>query len=323
MKIILSGSLSIDQIMNFDGLYEELIQPEKLHALSIAPLVQNFKRSRGGIAGNIAYSLALLGEKPVLYSSIGQESRVYMDDLAKLGVNTSHVHYSDLPTATFSVLTDKNDCQVGGFYPGAMSDASSLTLEKFKDEDILMVISAHDPAQMTIQAEECLKYGKRMVYDVGQQSLVLSKEDILVGLEAAEVLIVNDYEMGLLVKKTSLTQAEIVQQVNVAVVTLGEKGSQIFEKQNQWKPQSVPACQVSQVVDPTGAGDAFRAGFLYGYVRQWPVQKCVQLGSVIGAYAVEEHGTQEHSFEWEEVKQRYLSNYEMPLSESLSGFICK
>lgn len=309
MQIVLCGSLSVDQIMTFDGLYEELIQPEKLHVLSIAPLVKNLRRTPGGIAGNIAYSLALLGEKPVLYSAIGQESISYMNDLEKIGVDVSQVYYSKIPTATFSVLTDKNDCQVGGFYPGAMGDSASLTIKKFKDADVLIVISAHDPKQMIIQAQECQRYGKRMVFDVGQQVLALSGEELQVGLDAAEILVVNDYEMGLLVKKTGLTQDEIIKKVRVCIVTLGEKGSVIYAEKNNWEPILVDAIRVSKVVDPTGAGDAFRAGFLYGYVRGWDLKKSAQLGSVVAAFAVEKHGTQEHSFTWKTIQKRYERQY--------------
>ena len=309
MQIVLCGSLSIDQIMTFDGFYEELIQPEKLHVLSVTPLVSSLRRTRGGIAGNIAYSLALLGEKPLLYSAIGRESKSYMDDLAHMGVDVSQVYYSQLPTATFSVLTDKNNCQVGGFYPGAMGDSTSLTIKKFKDKDVLVVVSDHDPSQMIIQAQECRKYKKRMVFDVGQQISVLSGEELILGLEAAEILIINDYEMGMLVKKTGLTQDEITKKTKVCIVTLGEKGSVIYAEDNNFAPQRIQAVKVNKAIDPTGAGDAFRAGFLYGFVRGWDLQKSAQLGSTVAAFVVEKHGTQEHNFTWKDVKKCYERHY--------------
>ena len=310
-KILLSGSFSQDQIMNFDGLFEDLIQPNKLHVLSISPLVKSMRRTRGGIAGNIAYSLALLGEKPILYVSTGEDTRFYVESLAKMGINTSFVHYSELPTATFSVLTDKNDCQVGGFYPGAMSDAKSLSIENFADEDVFVVVSAHDPVQMIVQAKECSKLRKRMLFDIGQQISSLSKADLLIGLQAAEVLILNDYEMGILERKTGLTEKEIIKYVDTCVVTLGSKGSIIYSKKSQHKnSQKVEAAKVKDAVDPTGAGDAFRAGFLYGYIKDWDLEKCAKLGSVVAAFAVEKHGTQEHKFSLENIKKRYLENYQ-------------
>lgn len=313
MKILLSGSLSVDQIMNFDGLYENLIQPDKLHVLSISPLVKSMKRTPGGIAGNIAYSLAMLGEKPILYGSVGHESQTYIGNLKKLGVNTQYVHFSDLPTATFSVLTDNNDCQVGGFYPGAMADSKSLTIKKFKDENVLVVISAHDPAQMVVQAKECIKYKKRMIFDIGQQILALSKENLIKGLEACEVLIVNDYEMGLLTKKTGLDRQLIVEKTLVSIITLGGKGSAVYAKNNKYIPMMVPAVKVKKVVDPTGAGDAYRAGFIYGYVKGWDLQIATQLASTVAAFAVEKHGTQEHYFTLKMIKSRYKENYHQVL----------
>ncbi|MBU0974885.1 carbohydrate kinase family protein [Patescibacteria group bacterium] len=319
MKILLSGSFSQDQIMNFDGLFEELIQPDKLHVISISPLIKSLHRTRGGIAANIAYSLALLGEKPILYVSAGKDTKNYIASLSEMGIDTSNVHYSELPTATFSVLTDQNDCQVGGFYPGAMSDAKSLSIGNFANEDIFVVVSAHDPAQMIVQIKECLKLKKRMLFDIGQQISSLSKDDLLTGLQAAELLILNDYEMTILAKKVELTEKEIIRYVDTCVVTLGSNGSVIYSKksgegnQNNDKShfsQKVAATKVKKTVDPTGAGDAFRAGFLYGYIRDWNLETCAKLGSVVAAFAVEKHGTQEHTFSLTEINKRYSENYQ-------------
>lgn len=308
MRIVISGSMSVDQIMTFGGSFESLIQPEKLHVLSISPLVEKMKRTRGGTAGNMAYSLALLGERPTLLVSIGKESKEYIYDLQQMGVDTSHVNFSELPTATFSVLTDKNNCQVGGFYPGAMSDVASLTVEKFAKEDILMVISAHDPGGMAAQISECKKLKKRVLFDPGQQILVLSKDVLRAGIECAEILMVNDYEMGLLIKRTGWSQKEIVGKLKVCIVTLGESGSKVWVS---GKTVRVPAVSLSaeSVVDPTGAGDAFRAGFLYGYTRDWEVTTCMKLGSVLASLVVVRHGTQEHSFTWDDILERYQKQY--------------
>ena len=308
--------MSVDQIMTFGGLFESLIQPEKLHVLSISPLVEKMKRTRGGTAGNIAYSLALLGENPTLLVSVGKESKEYISDLQKMGVDTDNVHFSELPTAMFSVLTDKNNCQVGGFYPGAMSDVTSLTVGKFAKEDILMVISAHDPGGMAAQILECKKMKKRVLFDPGQQTLVLSKEVLRAGIESAEILIVNDYEMGLLVKRTGWSQKEIVGKLKVCIVTLGENGSKVWIS---GKTVRVPAISLpaETVVDPTGAGDAFRAGFLYGYTRDWEVTTCMKLGSVLASLVVACHGTQEHSLTWDDILERYKKQYKETLERDV------
>lgn len=307
MKILLTGSLAVDQIMNFDGLFSELIQPDKLDVLSLSVLIQRLQRTHGGIAGNISYSLALLGESPILYSSIGNDQKEYMVKLENAGVDISAVHYSNLPSATFTVLTDSKSCQVGGFYPGAMSDASSLTIEKFRDQDVFVVISAHDPAQMKQQVAECKTLNKRLFYDVGQQAANIDGQDIREGIEAAELLIVNEYEMGILIKRTGWSEEEIRQKVKTTVITLGENGCIVYAGENR---NEYAAVQVNAVANPTGAGDAFRAGFLYGYIREWELQRSAQLGAVVAAFAVEQMGTQEHMFTKKEVEQRYLASFQ-------------
>lgn len=235
--IVLTGSVSFDRIMVFPGRFSEVIQPDKLHVLSISVLLDELKESRGGVAANIAYALALLAEQPILYASVGENARAYMGELAELGVQTQHVHYSKLPTATFTVMTDRDDCQVGGFYPGAMSDAQGLKLKQFQAQHPLVVISPHDPAQMARQVAECHSLSLPMVYDIGQQVSNVSADDLRAGVEAAQVLIVNDYEMGVLMAKTGWSHAAISKRVPVVVVTLGAQGCEVFTKGQKNQPR--------------------------------------------------------------------------------------
>jgi adenosine kinase len=193
-----------------------------------------------------------------------------------------------------------------------MGDASSLTLEKFDPAEHFIVISPHDPGQMKKQVAECAAKKLRMFYDVGQQANNISAEDIREGIAAAELLIVNDYEMGVLAQKTGWSEAEIKQKVPACVVTLGEKGCVIHHQWHKDGPIEVKACAVEKVADPTGAGDAFRAGFLFGYIRQWPITQCAQLGAVTAAYAVENMGTQGHHPTKEEITKRYITTYGEP-----------
>ena len=309
MKAVLSGSIAIDQIMSFEGEFADLIQPDKLHVLSISPLVQKMTRTEGGIAGNIAYSLALLGEKPVLLASAGSDASNYLLKLEKLGIDLSHMHLSSLPTATFSVLTDSNDCQVGGFYPGAMGDASSLDLEAFANEDILMVVSAHDPKQMAKQVSECRKLNKKLLYDPGQQSLILDKKDLEQAINTAEILIVNDYEMGLLCQKLEISQAEIIHKLPLCIITLGKEGAFFYQRLDNYQKHLVKAVLLEEALDPTGAGDAFRAGFIYAYLHDWSVKNAVQLANVVASFATEQYGTQNHQLKWPIIKQRYKETY--------------
>lgn len=311
MRLILTGSIAVDRILNFPGKYADVIQPDKLHVLSLSVLVDNLTDTRGGIAANIAYNLALLGEKPVLLGSVGNDAKMYMDDLKSKGIDTSYLHFSKKNTASFTVMTDQADCQVGGFYPGAMGDASSLTLKPFDPKNDFIVISSHDPATMAKQVAECKKRKFRYFYDVGQQVSNVVADDVKAGIDGAELLIVNDYEMGVVQQKTGLTLDQIVQKIPVVVITLGEKGSMYFEKGKQSTVQAVP---VKKVLDPTGAGDAYRAGFLFGYMRDWSIERCVQLGSIVATFAIQKHGTQEHVFTKEEIEKLAQTNYKQVLS---------
>ncbi len=311
-SLILAGSIAFDRIMVYPGKFAEIIQPDKLHVLSVSVLLSDLQESRGGVSANIAYTLALLGEKPILYGAVGDNARAYMAALAELGVQTQHVYYSKLATATFTVMTDQADCQVGGFYPGAMSDGEQLCLTHFKDQHPLVVISPHDPAQMARQVAEAQKLGMRMVYDIGQQVSNVSVEDLKAGLAAAEVLIVNDYEMGVLVQRTGLSKTDIIGRLKVCIITLGENGSEVYLA-GQTQPTAIPVVPVAKVVDPTGAGDAFRAGFLYGYLRDWSPIKAAQLGATTAAYAVEKMGTQNHTFTRDAVADRFTATFQSDL----------
>jgi adenosine kinase len=306
MNIVLSGSIAIDRIMLYDGRFADVIKPEKLHVLSLSVLLKELRETHGGVAANIAYTLSLLGEKPILYGSVGTNAREYMDLLATRGIDTSLVHYSKLPTATFSVITDKADCQVGGFYPGAMSDASGLSIKEFADQDVFVVISPHDPDQMAVQVEECKKMKKKYFYDVGQQVSNISGKDLRAGIDGASLLITNDYEMGVIEEKTGWSHDEILAKVETVVVTLGEKGSTVWYK---GKKESVSSYMHVKVLDPTGAGDAFRAGFLFGYLRGVEPEACAKLGSISAAFCIESHGTQEHFFTKDQFKERYKQQF--------------
>jgi adenosine kinase len=308
VPVVLTGSLGIDQIMSFNGLYRDIIDPEKLDVLSIIPLVTSMHTYFGGIAGNIAFSLGLLGDHPILYGVLNSSEAGYIEKLKKAGVNVQHVCYSPLPTAMMSVLTDKNNCQVGGFYPGAMGDAKTLTMSKFNN-NVLVVISAHDPDQMNKQIHECVSQKKRFIFDPAHQIFVFSKEALVYGIKHCELFIVNEYEFGMVMKKCEMTKNQILDLVPFCIITRGEHGADVYQKSQEYTQQHIAAVSTKLVKDPSGAGDAFRAGFLYGYARGWLVQTCVELGCVVASFVVEAYGAQEHTFTWREVEKRYKKTY--------------
>lgn len=312
IALILTGSIAIDRIMSFDGSFEEAIKPDKLHVLSLSVLLNQVVDTHGGIAANIAYNLAMLGDQPLLLGAVGVNGRDYMAKLQTLGVNTQFIHFSELPTASFTVMTDKNDCQVGGFYPGAMSDEGLASLPEVvaTQKNSFIVISAHDPELMARQVRDCNEHNYRLFYDASQQINNLSGHDLQQGVEAAELLILNDYEMEVLQQKTGWSLAELQAKVSTIIVTLGEKGCRIYSQAADGTPIDVAAIPDVKAIDPTGAGDAFRAGFLYGYLRNWSLVESARLGCVVASFAVERKGTQEHQLHWDKVKKRYQTNYE-------------
>jgi adenosine kinase len=310
-----SGSIAVDRIMSFSGKYSDHVRAEALDKLSVSIFLDKLVDTPGGVGANIAYSLGMLGEAPVLLGSVGTDARGYMERLAGHGVDVSRVHYSKLPTASFNVITDADENQVGGFYPGAMFDSESLSFEPFKDDDPICVVGPHDPAGMRRQVEECVRWSLRLCYDVGQQVSNLDAADLRAGVDAATMLVLNEYEMAGLSMKTGLTQAEITAKVPVVVTTLGKDGS-VVEGKDVAEPVRAGIVKPAKVADPTGAGDAYRAGLLYGWQRGWDWLVCAQLGATVAAYALEHDGTQGHKFTFAEVSERYAAAFGNTLPNS-------
>jgi adenosine kinase len=272
----------------------------------LSVLLDKLDDSRGGIGANIASGLARLGETPILISSVGRDAEAYLKDLASLGVDVSNVHVSDHPTASFNVMTDSEDSQVGGFYPGAMLDSDTVSFKPWQGRNAFMMLSAFDPKAMNRLVEECKTNGLRFAYDPGQQ-VSEDSVDLAAGVEAAEVVFLNDYEYGLLCQKTGFSQDALKIKIPVLVTTYGKEGS-LIEGNRVDGRITIPAAKPDAVVDPTGAGDAYRAGFLYGYLRQWDLAKSGRLGGVIASFIIERHGTQAQ-FTKEAVVERYRRDF--------------
>lgn len=294
--------------MNFDGKYADHIQADKLHVLSLSVFIQKLTNSRGGTAANIAYNMALLGEHPIVLGSIGADAGDYLTSMADLGINTEHIHVSKTPTATFTVLTDSVDNQIGGFYPGAMTDISKLSLKKWYNTKSLVVISANDPLGMDQLVRECIEHKLDYAYDVGQQVTNITVDQMKLGVEHAKLLMVNDYELGTVIGRTGYSEQELTQMIPTIITTLGSKGTRITGS-SITKALEIPAIKNVKVVDPTGAGDSYRAGFLYGYLRNWHLTTCAELGSAIATYTISMHGTQTHTFTLAQVTEKHYSAY--------------
>jgi adenosine kinase len=293
--------------MGFPDAFAEHIMPDKIHALSVSFLVDHLHKNFGGVAGNICYSLGLLGRDPVCFACAGKDAKEYRDFLKKGGVNVDYLQIDPEDfTGSFVVITDKSDSQIAGFYPGAMKNDVMLRLgsvvDGVEDRDVFCVISPTMPEAMSGFVKEARDKGMRYMFSPAQQIPRLSKRMLIEGIEGAEVLIGNDYEIALIEEKTGLSKKQILSKVRVMITTLGEKGSKI--ERGGREEVVVGVAKPSEVLDPTGAGDAYIAGFLAGYLEGLPLEKCGQMGATSSAYVLERYGTTGHSYSVGEFEKR-------------------
>lgn len=307
MKILLSGSVAYDYLMTFPGLFQEHILPDKLASISLSFLVDTMSRQRGGTAPNIAYTLALLGQRPQLIATVGEDFEEYRAWLEKYGVDTAWARV--VPgkyTASFFVTTDQSNAQIASFYPGSMAEAASLSI-KDVDRPDLVVISPTHPSAMKLHSAECRELGIPYLYDPSQQILRLEGEELARDMDGAHFLFVNDYEFGLISKKTGLDLDGVLKLVDIVVITRGEHGASIYV---EGKEITVPIVPADQVIDPTGVGDAFRGGFLSGYALGFDWQLCGQIGAVAATYCIERNGPQNHHYSAEEFVGRFRKYFD-------------
>jgi adenosine kinase len=306
VNIIVTGSIAFDYLMSFPGKFTEHFLPEHFSRVSLSFLVDTMDKRRGGCAPNIAYTLALLGERPRLMATAGQDFGEYRRWLDAAGVDTSLV--GDVPdkfTASFFCSTDVANNQIASFYTGAMAHASELSFRTAGPVD-LAIISPNDPAAMTQYAGECRALGIRFIFDPGQQCARMSGEELTEGLTGADIVICNDYELELIRQKTGLDEAGLLERSAALVVTRGEHGSSILRRRGR---VDVPAVAPHRVVDPTGVGDAYRGGFLKGLALGAGDGVCARLGSVAATYALEHLGGQSHVYTWDEFARRYETHF--------------
>jgi adenosine kinase len=300
--------MAYDYIMSFPGRFVEHILPDQLHILSVSFLVDSMRRERGGCGGNIAHSLALLGQRPLLMATVGQDAPEYVAWLREHGVDTAGVlQLADEFTASFFVSTDRDNNQIASFYTGAMSKASRLSFGDHQPSTIeIAIISPNDPGAMVKYARECRDLGIPYVYDPSQQIPRLTAEQLVDGIQGARVLIVNDYEFSMIRNRTGLGEGDVRAMVDVLVITHGERGSSIQTRDGRC---DIPPVPPRHVADPTGVGDAYRAGLMTGMRHGLPWDVAGRMGSLAATYVLEEHGTQRHHYTLDSFVRRYTEHF--------------
>jgi len=306
-NVVLSGSLAFDYIMTFPGSFGDHILPEKAHVLSVSFLFDSLQRLRGGIAGNIAYSLALLGERPAVIGAGGADFADYRAALEQLGVDLSHVVTVDnLLTGSSFMQSDLAGNQIAGFYPGASVRAADLSITPLARGARFGLVGATTLEAMRRHADEIADAGANLIYDPSQQCVSLSAEDLNAGIDRAWMVVGSDYEFAMIERKTGRSVADIAARVPVTVVTFGAQGSEIHA---DGAVTRIPIAPPQHVVDPTGGGDAYRAGLIKGLLLGLPLDVCGRMGALSATYAIEKYGTQEHTYTPEAFLLRFDSTF--------------
>ena len=307
MRILISGSLAFDRIMDFPGKFSDHILPEKIHILNVSFVVNGVKEQFGGTAGNIAYSLALLGEKPLILATAGTDFGSYEKRLKDLGLPVDGIrHVPDEFTAGAYITTDQADNQITGFNPGAMKYPSLFSMEGVDPADTIGITAPGNVEDMVGYARSYRERSIRYIFDPGQQLPVLSGENQIEAITGSWMLISNDYELEMMMRTTGLDKDELLQRTQVIVTTLGDRGAVVSTSTDQ---THVPAARAARVADPTGAGDAFRSGLIKGFTMGKNLEESARMGAVCASFGVECRGTQCHQFTQEEFWARYEANY--------------
>ena len=307
MKIGVAGSVGRDHLMTFPGKFTDSLVADSLEKVSLSFLVDGLDIRRGGCAANIAFGMGVLGLNPILISAVGKDWEDYEAWLTRHGVDTSHVLVSEtLHTALYMVTTDTELNQIASFFPGAMSEARDIELQPIMDKTgklDLLVISPDDPEAMLRHSEIAREQGIRFAADPSQQMARMDGKDIKKLIEGAAYLFMNEYELALATQKTGWSDAEILDRVEVRIVTLGSQGAKVEQK---GRPMiTVGIAQEKGKVDPTGVGDSFRSGFIAGLAWGLGHERCAQLGSMLATYVIETKGTQEYRFTRDEFLARF------------------
>ncbi len=302
MNVITSGSLAYDRIMDFPGYFSDHILPEKIHVLNVSFTVNSLTEKFGDTAGNIAYALSLLGEEPIILATIGRDYHSYFEWLAKNNIAFDNITIIEEElTASAYITTDRADNQITGFNPGAMKYPSSFNFDKINPRESIAIIAPGNLEDMANYSVTYKAKGIDYIFDPGQSLPMWDCQNLIHCIEGSMIMVSNDYELELIMSKTGLDKKELLQRTNTIITTLGELGSRVCTSDCEI---NIPAVKPNKVVDPTGAGDAYRAGLLEGLIQGRDIEQSAKMGSVCASFAVECYGTQEYYFSLKDFNER-------------------
>ena len=306
MSALICGSMAYDTIMVFHDKFKNHILPEKVHILNVSFLVPVMRREFGGCAGNIAYNLKLLGEDSMTMATVGHDFEPYAQWLCQCGVSSEFIRVlDDHYTAQAYITTDEDDNQITAFHPGAMN-CSHLNSIPTDREISIGIISPDGKEGMELHAQQFVEQEIPFIFDPGQGMPMFSGEELLKFLDQATWLTLNDYESEMMQERTGLSFEQMAERVEALIITLGGKGSRIY---TQGQCLKIPSAKPKDLLDPTGCGDAYRAGLLYGLMNELDWETTGRIASLLGAIKIEHHGTQNHAFNLDDFKERYRQNF--------------
>lgn len=306
MSSLICGALAFDRILSFDGHFRDHILPEQIHILNVCFVVPEMRHEFGGCGGNIAYSLRLLEEDPLIMATVGHDSGSYLEHFAALGINNRYIRtLPDQYTAQAIITTDQKNNQITAFHPGASAYAYLNEIADTDNVD-LCIIAPDNKRAMLKHAQQCATIGIPFIFDPGQMLPTFTATELIELLDLSSYLTLNDYEAQLFMNMTQLSLEKVAQHVQAVVITQGEEGATIIENGNT---HIIPAVQPKQVLDPTGCGDAFRAGLMFGITRQLDWLTIGRLSNLLGSIKVESLGPQNHHFSLEKLSERFYQNF--------------
>jgi len=305
MNILVSGSLAYDRIMDFQGRFSDHILPDKIHVLNVSFTVNGLTEKFGGTAGNIAYGLSLLGEKPLVLATIGRDYHSYFDWLTKNNISHDDIRIIKQElTASAYITTDQADNQITGFNPGAMKFVSSFDFSKISSKESIAIVAPGNLEDMKNYSAMYKSKGIDYIFDPGQSLPMWNSSDLIKCIDGSKILISNDYELELVINNTGLDKKKLLQRTNTIITTLGEFGSRVCTPDYEI---DIPAIKPREIVDPTGAGDAYRVGLIKGLVQNMNIKRSAEMGSVCASFAIECYGTQEYHFSLIDFEKRLLT----------------